>query len=82
MVGEAMPMTTPHGVKASLDSVVALAEGGELVVTINENVLACHEVRISLHTRETVQEGEHGIQEGLLLLNRTARAKLVHESIK
>ena len=59
-----------------LDGVVGLAEGGELVVAVDEDVLAGHEVSVFLNTGQAVQEGEHGVQEGLLLLDGTARAEL------
>ena len=66
--------------RTGLDAVVGLAEGGELVVAVDEDVLASHEVGVFLNTGQTVQEGEHGVQEGLLLLDGTARAELHRES--
>lgn len=62
--------------KNRLDGVVALTEGGELVVAVDEDVLARHEVGVSLNAGQAVQEGKHRVQEGLLLLDGTARAEL------
>ena len=50
-----------------LDSVIGLSEGREVVVGVGEDVLAGHEVRVTLDAGGAVEPGEHRLQELLLL---------------
>lgn len=56
--------------------VVGLAERQEVVATVDKDVLAGHEVSITLHSIEAVEEGQHRVQESLLIGRRAAGTEL------
>ena len=63
-------------VRCGLDSVVGLAERGQVTVVVDEDVAASHEVRVALDGRKLVEVGKQLLQERLLLLRRARRAEL------
>jgi hypothetical protein len=64
------------GRTACLEGIVRLAKRGELVAVVSEDVLAGHEVGVALQAIEVLEEGNHRVEEVLLLLNGAGRAKL------
>lgn len=62
----------------ALLSVVSLAKRREVVVVVNEDVVASHEVRVALDSGVVVKPREHSVQERLLLRCAAGGAELRH----